>query len=80
VDFANNTNWHDWGIDAIATDPVNPETCTLLLECTQTVGTQMIDLFYVLPIKVLHGRKLNSPSKLVEICQGVVLARFVLLS
>jgi xyloglucan-specific exo-beta-1,4-glucanase len=25
VDFANNTNWHDWCIDAIATEPVNPE-------------------------------------------------------
>jgi len=22
TDFANNTNWHDWGIDALATDPV----------------------------------------------------------
>lgn len=25
TDFANNTSWHDWGIDALATDPVDTE-------------------------------------------------------
>ncbi|PWY84996.1 xyloglucanase [Aspergillus heteromorphus CBS 117.55] len=25
MDWVNNTNWHDWGIDAIATDPVDPD-------------------------------------------------------
>ena len=25
LDWVNSTNWHDWGVDAIATDPVDPE-------------------------------------------------------
>ncbi|TVY88107.1 Xyloglucanase, partial [Lachnellula willkommii] len=37
TDFANNTNWHDWGIDALATDPV--ETDRLYL----AVGMYTID-------------------------------------
>ncbi|TVY24122.1 Xyloglucanase [Lachnellula hyalina] len=37
TDFANNTNWHDWGIDALATDPV--ETNRLYL----AVGMYTID-------------------------------------
>ena len=29
LDFANNTNWHDWGVDALATDPVNTKNLYL---------------------------------------------------
>lgn len=29
TDFVDNTNWHDWGIDALATDPVNPNNLYL---------------------------------------------------
>ncbi|PYH87469.1 xyloglucanase [Aspergillus ellipticus CBS 707.79] len=37
LDWVNNTNWHDWGIDAIATDPVDTDRVYL------AVGMYTID-------------------------------------
>ena len=65
MDFANNTNWHDWGIDAIATDLLDFDpawsSADDVRSMLETSGFGHIDAHYV-----ESEWEYESPEKIVD--------------
>ena len=55
LDFADNTHWNYWGVDAIATDPVDPNRLYLV-----SVLEGFLHVIFSLKLPTGHGGKLYS--------------------